>query len=419
MQDRPEPAAPRVVGSLPSRRALLASGLAATGGAFAAPARAAPLTLPRWTTEPGEPLLAHPYGMPSPYAKAIVRRSAPSKVPEVGVGYTPLADLRGTITPNGLFYIRDHAGNPQVDPEAHRLLVHGLVDQAKIFTVEDLVRLPSISAIHFLECSGNTPYQVGSKKAKTVQFSHGLLSCTEWTGVRLETLLGETGIRPEATWLLAEGADSAAMDRSVPLADAFRIGAMVAFAQNGEPLRPEQGFPLRLVLPGFEGNMNIKWLRRLKLLSGPGMTKEETAYYTDLMPNGKARGFTFVMEAKSVITRPSGGHHLPAPGFFEIIGLAWSGQGRITRVDVSTDGGESWHEAELQEPVLSRCLTRFRLPWRWAGGSAVLQSRAIDETGYVQPTLEQLVAIRGLNSFYHNNAVQSWSVASSGDVSNV
>lgn len=404
-----------------ARRRLLAGSAIAAGAVAAGASRAlgATLTTPSWTKEPGAPVLAHPYGVPSRYESGIVRRTLPAPIPQVGSAWTPLADLHGMITPNGLFFVRDHAGTPEIDPDQHRLLVHGLVDRPMVFTVDELMRFPAVSAIHFLECAGNTFQDWAKPAVKTVQFSHGLLSCCEWTGVLLETILGETGVRPEATWILAEGADAAAMDRSVPLADALRIGAMIAFAQNGEPIRPEQGFPLRLVLPGFEGNMNIKWLRRIKLMTEPGMTKEETAYYTDLMPDGKARGFTFVMEAKSVITRPSGGQRLPSPGFYDITGLAWSGRGRIMRVDVSVDGGETWQTATLQDPVLSRCLTRFRLPWRWGGGSAVLQSRAIDETGYVQPTLKELVAVRGVNSFYHNNGIQPWSVASSGEVSNV
>ncbi|MGH7067941.1 MAG: sulfite dehydrogenase, partial [Acetobacteraceae bacterium] len=252
----------------------------------------------------------------------------------------------------------------------------------------------------------------------SVQFTHGLVSCCEWTGVKLETVLDTVGVKPEATWILAEGADGAAMDRSVPLHDAIRIGALLAYGQNGERLRPPQGYPLRLLLPGYEGNMNVKWLRRLKLMTGPAFSKEETAYYTDLMPDGKARAFTFVMGAKSVITRPSGTQTLPKPGFFEITGLAWSGRGRIKQVDVSVDGGKNWQKATLTEPVLPKCLTRFRLPWQWDGSPADLQSRVIDETGYVQPTIEALIAERGVNSHYHNNAIQSWKVGTDGKVSN-
>jgi sulfane dehydrogenase subunit SoxC len=252
-----------------------------------------------------------------------------------------------------------------------------------------------------------------------VQETHGLLSCAEWTGVRLETVLGAAGVRPEAAWFVAEGADAAAMDRSIPLADALRIGALLAYSQNGEALRPEQGFPLRLLLPGFEGNTSVKWLRHIALRRGPAMSKEETAYYTQLLPNGKARAFNFVMEAKSVITFPSAGQSLSERGFYEIRGLAWSGNGPVRVVDVSLDGGKNWQRAALQEPVLPRALTRFRLPWRWNGGRAVLQSRATDETGYVQPTRQELMAYRGAASHYHYNAIQSWEVQPDGEVVNV
>ena len=241
--------------------------------------------------------------------------------------------------------------------------------------------------------------------------------CCEWTGVPLPTLLEEVGVRPGARWILAEGADAAAMARSIPIDKAF-ADAMIVYGQNGERLRPEQGYPVRLLLPGFEGNMNIKWLRRLKVGDQPFETRDETAKYTDLMPDGIARQFTFVMEAKSVITYPSGGQRLKAgPGFYEISGLAWSGRGRIDRVDVSVDGGSTWQQADLQAPVLSKALTRFRLPWRWQGGAAMLASRAMDETGYVQPTHDQIVGARGTHSVYHYNAVQSWRVNASGEVS--
>jgi sulfane dehydrogenase subunit SoxC len=192
----------------------------------------------------------------------------------------------------------------------------------------------------------------------------------------------------------------------------------VVYSQNGERLRPEQGYPLRLFLPGFEGNMNVKWLRRLKVVDAPAMSREETSRYTDLMPNGKARQFTFIMEAKSIITSPSGGQRIPSPGFVEIRGIAWSGRGKVAKVDVSVDGGRNWAAAALQEPVLTRALTRFRLPWKWDGQPAVIMSRTTDETGYVQPAFEALLDERGDNSFYHNNAVQPWRIAATGEVSN-
>ncbi|HXW28907.1 MAG TPA: sulfite dehydrogenase, partial [Xanthobacteraceae bacterium] len=273
-----------------------------------------------------------------------------------------------------------------------------------------------VSRLHFLECSGNS-FWTGMSAKWTVQETHGLLSCCEWTGVLLSTVLGEAGVKPDARWVLAEGADAAAMARSVPIEKALD-DALLVYAQNGERLRPEQGYPLRLLLPGYEGNMNVKWLRRLKLGDQPFETREETSKYTDPMPDGTARQFTFVMEAKSVITFPSGGLRLHDRGFYEISGLAWSGRGRITRVDVSTDGGVSWEPARLQEPILTRCLTRFRLPWRWDGSPARLQSRAIDETGYVQPNRVDLVAVRGLNSYYHCNAIHEWQIAADGAITN-
>ena len=316
---------------------------------------------------------------------------------------TPLQDLHGIITPNGLHFERHHAGVPTIDPTQHRLMVHGLVDRPLIFTMNDIVRFPSESHFYFLECSGNG-FWTGTTAQSTVQHTHGELSCCEWTGVRLSTVLAEAGVKADAAWMLAEGADAVAMSRSVPVAKALE-DALLVYSQNGERLRPEQGYPLRLFLPGYEGNMSVKWLRRLKLGDQPFETRDETSKYTDLMPDGTARQFTFVMEAKSVITFPSGGHSLHEKGFYEISGLAWSGRGRIKRVDVSTNGGASWKEARLQEPILSKCLTRFRLSWNWDGSPALLQSRAIDETGYVQPTRQQLVDVRGLNSYYHCRAL--------------
>jgi sulfane dehydrogenase subunit SoxC len=284
--------------------------------------------------------------------------------------------------------------------------------------MEDLVRFPSESHIYFLECSGNTSRDWRSPVSRDVQETHGLLSCCEWTGVPLATLLEEAGLQPQAKWILAEGADASGHTRSLPLAKCLE-DILVAYAQNGEKLRPEQGYPLRLIVPGWEGNVSVKWLRRLKVGDAPFMTRQETSRYTDLMPDGTAREFSFLMEAKSVITYPSGDHRLKGQGFHEISGLAWSGNGRIRRVDVSTDAGASWRQAALQEPVLTRALTRFRFPWQWDGRAAVLQSRAMDETGYVQPTRAQMIALRGFNSRYHYNAVQSWGVAANGEVKHV
>jgi sulfane dehydrogenase subunit SoxC len=408
-----------------ARRRLLKSGVAVAASSLlpaSEPSLAAednfPPHVPSWMKEQGAPILNPPYGQPSPFEKNVIRRTrAPTPTQTAASSMTPLQDLHGIITPNGLHFERYHAGVPAIDPAQHRLIVHGLVDRSLIFTMDDIARFPSESHIYFLECSGNG-FWTGTTAKSTVQHTHGELSCCEWTGVRVSTVLAEAGLRPDATWMLAEGADAAAMSRSVPVAKALE-DALLVYAQNGERLRPEQGYPLRLFLPGYEGNMNVKWLRRLKLGDEPFETRDETSKYTDLMPNGTARQFTFVMEAKSVITFPSGGQSLREKGFYEISGLAWSGRGRIRQVEVSTDGGASWTEARLQEPILSKCLTRFRLSWNWDGSPALLQSRAMDETGYVQPTRQQLVDVRGLNSAYHYNAIQTWRVAEDGTVSNV
>ncbi|WP_447969872.1 sulfite dehydrogenase [Nitrospira sp. M1] len=331
---------------------------------------------------------------------------------------TPLQQLSGIITPSALHFERHHNGVPHIDPQKHRLLVHGFVRQPMMFMLEELKRLPAQSRLAFIECSGNSGKEWNAPKGRTVQETHGLTSTSEWTGVALSTVLQEVGIQPEATWVLAEGSDAAALTRSLPLAAVLKE-AMLCYAQNGEPLRPEQGYPLRLLIPGWEGNTCVKWVRRLKLMTGPAMTREETSKYTDLMSDGTARQFTFDMEAKSVITSPSGGQQLEQPGFVEIRGLAWTGRGRITHVDVSTDGGQSWQAAALQQPVLPMCHTRFRLAWEWHGQETILQSRCQDETGYVQPALADLVAVRGLNSYYHNNAIQSWKITQKGHVENV
>ena len=375
-----------------------------------------PPNVPEWMKAPGDPMGGQLYGAPSPFEKNLIK-NIPKNLPQYisASGRTPIGDLDGIITPNGLFYERHHGGVPTIDPEQHRLMLHGLVDRPMVFTMEDIRRFPSQSRIHFLECSGNPVYT--KPYGKTASDLVGLLSCAEWTGVSLKLVLEEAGLRPEAKWLVAEGADAAALTRSIPIEKCLD-DAMLVYSQNGERLRPQQGYPLRLLLPGFEGNMNVKWLRRLKAVTEPAYSREETSKYTDLMPDGTAREFTFYMEAKSIITRPSGGQKLKQTGFHEITGIAWSGHGKIKRVDISVDGGKDWQQAELQEPVLTRALTRFRLPWRWDGQPAVIQSRAIDETDYVQPTFAELLAVRGENSFYHNNAIQPWRIDAQGQVTN-
>jgi sulfane dehydrogenase subunit SoxC len=336
-----------------------------------------------------------------------------------GASRTPLERLDGMITPSGLHFERHHGGVPEIDPSAHRLLIHGLVKRPLVFTMEALLHYPMVSRIQFIECSGNSRPNL-SPAAPTASCGaiHGLVSCSEWTGVPLAIVLGEAGADASALWLLAEGADSAAMSRSVPMAKAMD-DALLAFYQNGERLRPEQGYPVRLFLPGYEGNMSVKWLRRIKVTAAPTMTKDETSKYTDLLASGKSLMFTYPMEVKSVITAPSPGLALKGPGLYEISGLAWSGLGKITKVEVSADGGQTWGEAALADPVLSKALTRFRMAWKWDGGPAVLKSRSTDETGAVQPTRDKLVADKGTQFLYHYNAIQAWSVAPSGEVKNV
>ncbi len=368
----------------------------------------------------GAGVVDRPYGRPADTEASVIRRNVPwlTASMESSVSFSPLQDLHGIITPNGLFFERHHAGRPDVDPAQHRLMIHGLVERPLLLTMKDILRFPQTTRIHFIECPANGGMNWRAAQMNSLQFSHGMVSCAEWTGVRLSTLLEETGIKKEAKWAMVEGADGAHMNRSLPL-DKCLDDCLVVYAQNGEALRPEQGYPLRLVVPGWEGNVNIKWLRRIKLGEKPWYTREETSKYTDLMPDGTSRGFTWLMDAKSVVTFPCPEKPLDGPGVYEIRGLAWTGNGKVKRVDVSVDGGVNWQAARLHEPVLSKALTKFTLPWRWDGRPALVASRVIDEAGYVQPTIAQLRAQRGSNSVYHNNSIQTWQVKPDGSVFNV
>lgn len=356
-----------------------------------------------------------PYGYRSPFERYVVRSLSHGQRPATGSAHTPLQDLYGIITPSALHFERLHSGVPMINPARHELMVHGLVDRPLIFTMEDLERMPSASRIHFIECAGDSGGEQDGYPGSTPEESHGLLSCSEWTGVPLSILLEQTGLKPSARWVLAEGADACRMARSLPLKKALE-DIIVAYGQNGEALRPEQGYPVRLVVPGWEGNVNVKWLHRLQVLDQPAMTAWETAWYTDLLPDGKARQFTFVMEAKSVITRPAGGQRLDGPGFYEITGLAWSGLGKIADVEISTDSGKSWQKAESQGPIQTKAFTRFRLPWNWNGSETTIASRCTDETGYCQPTREQIIAARGLNATDHYNGIKWWRIRTTGEI---
>ena len=399
-----------------TRSASVAGALAA-GGAVA---NAAAQEVPAWMKSPGAPMRA--YGTPSKFEAPVQRPFASgyaSVSPATGSSRTPHQALEGTITPSGLHFERHHNGVPDIDPAKHELLIHGMVNRPLVFNLATLSRYPMVSRVHFVECAGNSGANSGPKPVQgTAGTIHGLASVSEWTGVPLSLLLNEAGVAPGAQWILAEGADSAAMTRSVPLTK-IMDDAMVALYQNGERVRPEQGYPMRLLLPGWEGNMNVKWLRRIKLTDGPTHTKDETSKYSDLQPDGKARQFTFELGVKSIITFPSFGHKLDRRGLYEISGIAWTGAGRIARVEISADGGSSWREATLQGPVFSKSFTRFRLPWEWNGTAAVLQSRATDEKGNVQPTRQAFVSqyVAGMN--YHNHYIQTWAIAADGSISNV
>lgn len=373
---------------------------------------------PPWMQKPGAPFSS--YGMPSKFEDHVLRFPSPNRiVAGNGVSWTPLHLMEGTITPNGLHFERHHNGVPQIDPQQHRLLIHGLVRNPSFFTIESLLRYPLQSRICFVECGGNSNagWNKSPSRAEAGYF-HGLVSNSEWTGIPLAILLDEVGQGKNAKWLIAEGADAFAMNISVPL-ELARAEGMLALYQNGERIRPENGYPLRLILPGLEGVLNVKWLRRIKVTEAPIMARNETSKYTELLPSGKSRMFTFRIETKSLITSPSANMVLKLPGLYQITGLAWSGNGKITKVEVSADGGKSWADAELQQPVLAKSFTRFRIPWHWNGKKAILKSRATDETGFLQPEREQLIAERGRHGFFHYNAIVTWQVDEDGVVNHI
>ncbi len=377
--------------------------------------------VPPWTRSLGAPVVTTGYGMPSKHEANVQRRQSPGLTPQpqASISFTPLQNLFGIITPSGVHFERHHSGMPEVDPDQHRLMIHGLVKRPLMLTMDDVMRFPSVSRIHFIECGANGGMEWANVAVPTVQYTHGMIACSEFTGVLLSTLLEEAGVdRVKGKFVLAEGADGSALTRTIPMEFALN-DVMVVYGQNGEMLRPENGYPLRLLVPGVQGVSSVKWLRRLEVGDKPWNTREESLHYIDLLPNGLHRQYSGVQEVKSVITMPSGGQKLVGRGYYEITGLAWSGRGKVKRVDVSVDGGRNWQTARLQEPVLTKALTRFRLDWNWDGAPALLQSRAVDETGHVQPSIQQLRAVRGVRSIYHNNAVQTWRVQPDGEVWNV
>ncbi|MBN9463683.1 MAG: sulfite dehydrogenase [Burkholderiales bacterium] len=385
------------------------------------PGEDAILKLPEHTTGLGQPVAARGYGVPAKWEGNLQRRESPglTRVSAASVSFTPLQGLFGIITPNGLHFERHHQGWWDIDPSRHRLMINGLVREARVFTMDDLMRLPSVSRIHFIECGANSGMEWANVAVPTVQYTHGMLSCCEFTGVLLSTLLDLCGVdRAAGRYVLAEGADGSSMTRTVSMERALD-DVIVAWGMNGEMLRPENGYPLRLVVPGVQGVSWVKYLRRIEVGDQPYYTKDEVLHYVDLMPDGRHRQFTSIQEVKSVITTPSGGQVLLDRGYYNVTGLAWSGRGRIKDVDVSFDGGRNWRRARLEGPVLPKALTRFNIDWVRDGSPAILQSRAVDETGQVQPAMNRLRAVRGTRSIYHNNAIQSWRVADTGEVFNV
>ncbi|PWW04079.1 sulfur dehydrogenase subunit SoxC [Hoeflea marina] len=410
-----------------SRRSFLKSGLAGgaalMAGSAAARAAGDPLIteIQDWNRYPGDGVDAAPYGQPSQFEAEVVRRDVPwlTADPISSINFTPLHELDGIITPNGLCFERHHGGKAVIAPADHRIIINGMVDTPLVFTMEDLKRFPRENRIYFLECAANSGMEWRGAQLNGCQFTHGMVHCVMYTGVPLRYLLAEAGVKPGGSWLLAEGADASAMTRSIPM-DKALDDCLVAFKMNGEALRPEQGYPVRLVVPGWEGNMWVKWLRRLEVGDAPWAQREETSKYTDLMPDGKARRHTFLMDVKSVITSPSPQAPVThGKGPLVITGLAWSGGGRISRVDVTIDGGRNWRTARIDGPSLPKALHRFYLEIDWDGSEMFLQSRAIDEDGYVQPTKDALRAVRGVNSIYHNNGIQTWQVRTDGMVENV
>ncbi|MDP1534081.1 MAG: sulfite dehydrogenase [Rubrivivax sp.] len=416
------------------RRAFAAA--AAGAGAPAALAQANPvaanagdpniLNLPAHSAGLGQAVVTDGYGKPSKYETNVQRRQSPglTQTAQSSVSFAPLQSMFGIVTPSGLHFERHHQGWWDIDPSKHRLMINGsddkLVKKPLVFTMDELMRLPSVSRFHFIECGANTGMEWGNVAVPTCQYTHGMVSCSEFTGVPLKVLLDMAGADyKRGRFVLAEGADGSSMTRTIPMELIESGEVLVAYGQNGEMLRPENGYPLRLVVPGVQGVSWVKYLRRIEVGDQPYGTKDEIIHYVDLMPDGRHRQYSSIQECKSVVTTPSGGQLLLDKGFYSISGLAWSGRGAVKRVDVSVDGGRNWRTAHLQTPVLDKCLTRFNIDWVWDGKPALIQSRASDSTGYVQPTYRQLRAVRGTRSIYHNNAVQTWLVQEGGEVKNV
>ncbi len=384
------------------------------------------INLPAHSKGLGQGVATSGYGVPSVYEKNLQRRESPglTAVAAAGVSFAPLQGLFGIVTPSGLHFERHHQGWWDIDPSKHRLMVNGsdekMLKKPMVFSMDELMRLPAMSRFHFIECGANTGMEWGNAAVPTVQYTHGMVSCSEFTGVSLRLLLEMCGADfKRGKFVLAEGADGSSMTRTIPMSLIMNDEVMVAYGQNGEMLRPENGYPLRLVVPGVQGVSWVKYLRRIELGDEAYGTKDETIHYVDLLPSGMHRQYSSLQEVKSVITTPSGGQVVLDKGFLNVTGLAWSGRGKIRKVDISADGGRNWKPARLEGLVMSKCLTRFNFDWSWDGKPALLMSRATDETGHVQATYAENRKVRGTRSIYHNNSIQTWLLQESGEVKNV
>ncbi|MEQ9693787.1 sulfite dehydrogenase [Shimia sp. SDUM112013] len=414
----------------PSRRAFLKGAVAAGGtvaGASVAKAAGDPLIteVQEWASATGEGVDATPYGLPIEFESDVVRRNVEWLTADTisSINFTPIHALDGTITPQGCAFERHHSGAIELRKEDYRLMINGLVDTPLVFTYEDLERFPRENHVYFCECAANTGMEWAGAQLNGAQFTHGMIHNMEYSGVSLRTLLEEAGLDAAGDlkdkWVYVEGADASSNGRSIPMEKALD-DVLVAFKANGEALRKEHGYPVRLVVPGWEGNMWVKWLRRIEVTNQAIESREETSKYTDTLEDGTSRKWTWVMDAKSVVTSPSPQSPIKhGPGPLVVTGLAWSGRGSITGVDVSLDGGITWQEARLGAPGTDKALTRFYLDINWNGEEMFLQSRARDSSGYVQPTKAELREVRGLNSIYHNNCIQTWWVKANGEAENV
>jgi sulfane dehydrogenase subunit SoxC len=359
--------------------------------------------------------------LPIEYEEDVIRRNVEWLTADTvsSINFTPIHALDGTITPQGCAFERHHSGAIDLKKSDYRLMINGLVDTPLVFTYEDLERFPRENHVYFCECAANTGMEWAGAQLNGAQFTHGMIHNMEYTGVPLRLLLQEAGYDTAGKWVFVEGADASSNGRSIPMEKALD-DVLVAFKANGEALRKEHGYPVRLVVPGWEGNMWVKWIRRIEVTNEPVESREETSKYTDTLEDGTSRKWTWAMDAKSVVTSPSPQAPIThGKGPLVITGLAWSGNGAITRVDVSRDGGKTWETARLAKPGEKMALTRFYLDVDWDGSEMLLQSRAMDETGYVQPTKAQLREVRGLNSIYHNNCIQTWWVRENGEAENV